>query len=317
MKYEKKPLTYREQIELLEKRGVKFTDEDKAAYQLSNVSYFRLISYMYPFRKNENGVIIEEFKIGTSWNDIYNLYAFDRKLRLLIFDAIEKIEVSLRTKIVYHLSHKYGAHWQDNPEIFVPGNTYTRRDGATRINNIYKEIQNHIQEQMNSKFAELFIGNYRDNYDNPSNPPSWMCVEIMYLNQLSRICSSLKDRQDIVSIAKEYDLPPKEFISWLHTLNYVRNLCAHHARLWNRELQIVPALLKFSKKKMWIEHPELVKRSKIYYFFCMINYFLQTVNVNSSFSKRLIDLINEYHPNCKSMGFPEKWENEKIWRNLC
>lgn len=313
MKYEKKPLTYREQIELLEKRGVKFIDEDKAEYQLSNVSYFRLISYMYPFRKNENGVIIEEFKYGTTWKDIYNLYAFDRKLRLLVFDAIEKIEVSLRTKIVYHLSHKYGAHWQDNPDIFVPSHSFSDRSGSFHILDVYGNIQKHIQEQLNNACAEVFIENYRKNYDNPINPPSWMCVEVMYLNQLSRICSNLRNRNDIVTIAKEYGLPPKEFISWVHTTNYVRNLCAHHSRLWNREFKIVPAKLSFTKSKKWISNAESVQRKKVYYYLCIVNYMLQTVNPTSSFVYRLKELIHRYNPDLSAMGFPKNWENEKIW----
>lgn len=98
------------------------------------------------------------------------------------------------------------------------------------------------------------------------------------------------------------------FFSWVHTLNYVRNICAHHARLWNREIKIVPSLLRFSKEKVWIANPEEVKRSKVYYTLCMINYLLQSVNPNSSFSLRLKQLIAEYSPKLTSMGFTDSWE---------
>lgn len=313
MKYEKPPLTYQDQINLLKSRGVIFADEAKAEYQLANVSYFRLSAYMFPFKKNVGGKIVDEFRYGTTWKDIYDLYVFDRKLRILIFDAIEKIEVAIRTQMVYILSHRYGAHWQDNASIYTPAHDVTLRDGTTKHVDVYAEIQRHITEQLHNNQAELFIEHYRETYTDPVNPPCWMCVEVMYFNQLSRICSNLKERRDIVAIAKAFGLPPTEFLSWLHTMNYVRNICAHHARLWNRDLKVTPAALKFSKTKTWISNPETVQRSKVYYFLCMVNYLLQTVNPNTSFTERLKELIKEYHPKLSAMGFPENWEKEKIW----
>ena len=115
-------------------------------------------------------------------------------------------------------------------------------------------------------------------------------------------------------VAKHFSLPPDEFISWLHTINYVRNICAHHARLWNREIKIVPSVLRFARDKVWISDPAQAKRSKIYYTLCMINYLLQSVNPNSSFSERLKQLISEYSPKISAMGFPENWKSEEIWK---
>lgn len=314
MKFEKPPLTYKEQIKLLKSRGLIFDDEKKAELQLSNVSYFRLSAYMLPFKKNINFEIVDEFRFGTNWKSVYNLYVFDRKLRLLVFDAIEKIEVAIRCQLVYVLSQKYGSHWQDNASILKAPHTIKLNDGKQKIVDVYSDIQKHIADQLSSQQAELFIKHYHDTYDDPKNPPSWMSVEVMYFNQLSKICSNLRERSDRVAIAKHFSLPPDEFISWLHTINYVRNICAHHARLWNREIKIVPSVLKFSKDRIWISEPTKSKRSKIYYILCMINYLLQSVNPNSSFSQRLKELIVEYEPKLSAMGFPENWENEKIWK---
>lgn len=314
MKFEKPPLTYKEQIKLLKSRGLIFDDEQKAELQLSNVSYFRLSAYMLPFKKNVHSEIVDEFRFGTNWKSVYDLYVFDRKLRLLVFDAIEKIEVAIRCQLVYVLSHKYGSHWQDNPTILKAPYVITLNDGGSKTVDVYTDIQNHISEQLISQQAELFIRHYRETYDEPQNPPSWMIVEIMYFNQLSRICSNLRERADKVAIAKHFSLPPDEFISWLHTINYVRNICAHHARLWNREIKIVPAVLRFSRDKVWISNPAQAKRSKIYYTLCMINYLLQSVNPNSSFSERLKQLISEYSPKISAMGFSENWKNEEIWK---
>lgn len=143
-----------------------------------------------------------------------------------------------------------------------------------------------------------------------------MSVEIMYFNHLSRICTGLKSRADINGIADYFGLPPKTFCSWLHTMNYVRNLCAHHARLWNREMSIVPEKLHFSKRLVWISNPDTVQRGKVYYFFCMLGYLLQTANPTSSFKDRLKALVDEYKgvASLSAMGFAEGWENEKIWK---
>ncbi len=131
MKYDKPPKTYQEQIALLKERGVIFDDEKKAEHQLAAISYYRLSAYMFPFKKNVGGHIVDEFRYGTTWKDIYNLYVFDRKLRLLVFDAIEKIEVAVRCQIVYQLSHRYGSHWQDNPDIFKEPQNRVLSDGTT------------------------------------------------------------------------------------------------------------------------------------------------------------------------------------------
>lgn len=116
--YTKQPLTYQQQISLLKSRGVHFTDETQAENHLANISYYRLSAYMIPYKEKVGDLIINQFKIDTSWDKIYQLYVFDRKLRLLIFDAIERIEIAVRTQLIYQLSHKYGSHWQDNKQIF-------------------------------------------------------------------------------------------------------------------------------------------------------------------------------------------------------
>ena len=242
---------------------------------------------------------------------------FDRKLRLLVFDAIERLEVAIRTQIIYQLSHNYGSHWQDNAHIFIPPREVTLRDGRKITIDVYREIQSHIKEQLHSNRAEVFIQHYHNKYDTPENPPSWMSAEIMYFNHLSKICTGLKNRADINGIASYFALPPKTFCSWLHTMNYVRNICAHHSRLWNRDLNIVPEKLSFSKRLVWISNPDTAKRSKTYYFFCMINYMLQVANPTSQFKSKLKELLEEYKNviSLDSMGFPQGWEEEKTWED--
>ena len=272
---------------------------------LSNINYYRLSAYMLPFKQKNDMVYCDNFIVGTTWDNVYDLYKFDRKLRLLLLDAIERIEVAVRTQIAYTLSMKYGSHWQDNSSIFKEGNGWKYFD----------DIQKHIADQLKNNLSEVFIKHYREKYTSPINPPSWMCVEILYFNQLSRICDNLKDRKDVTEISKHFALPPEIFCSWLHTLNYIRNLCAHHSRLWNRDIAIVPLKLKFSKTNIWISNPDIVQRKRMYYVFCMISYLLKSCNSTSTFNTRLKNLFVDYPiVNLKYMGFPDNWEEDKFWR---
>ena len=315
--YNKPPLTYTEQVELLSSRGMVISDKQRTERHLANISYYRLSAYMLPYKQKENGKILDSFREGVTWDTVYNLYVFDRKLRLLVFDAIERLEVAIRAQIIYQLSHKYGSHWQDRPEIFTPPKTITLRDGRTVIMDVYGDIQKHIKEQLHNNKAEVFIQHYCNKYDTPINPPSWMSVEVMYFNHLSRICTGLKLRADINGIASYFALPPKTFCSWLHTINYIRNICAHHARRWNRDMNIVPEKLAFSKSLDWVSSPDTVKRSKLYYFLCMLNYMLQTANPTSTFKHRIKDLLTEYQEvaSLNAMGFQPDWMNEKMWND--
>ena len=315
MKYTKPPLTYEQQLTLLKNRGLIIDDEDRAERLLSHISYYRLSAYMLPFKILDNGNFLDQFKEGTCWDDVYNLYLFDRKLRLLVFDAIERIEVSIRTQITYQLSHKYGSHWQTDASIFKIINRKNKLNNSITID-VHKDLSQHINEQLSNNQTETFIKHYVTTYDTPPIPPSWMCTEIMYFNQLSRICTCLKNRKDLVDLANVYSLPPEHFCSWLHTINYVRNLCAHHSRLWNRDLNIVPQKLSFSKKLQWISNANNIQSKKLYYFLCIINYILQTVSPTSSFKQRLFNLLEEYKDvvELRYMGFPIDWEKESLWK---
>ena len=135
--YSKPALSFEQQIELLKNRGLGISDEERAKRHLSNVSYYRLSAYMLPYKiMQPNGIVTDYFIKGTIWDDIWNLYKFDRKLRLLVFDAIERIEISLRTQIIYQLSHKYGPHWQNDNNIFKT----TANSKTGKIYSVYNDI---------------------------------------------------------------------------------------------------------------------------------------------------------------------------------
>lgn len=314
MIYNKPALTYPQQLELLEKRGLTVEDEQEALKCLSNISYYRLSAYMIPFKeKDGNNNVTDTFKKETTWEDVYGLYKFDRKLRLLVFDAIERIEVSLRTKLIYQLSLKYGPHWQSDKDLFCPPKV--QRNGKTY--SAFDDIQKHIKDQLNANNKAVFIKHYQAKYDEPAIPPSWMCVELLYFSELSKICQSLKSRSDRTMIAKSFALPDdKIFCSWLHTLNYIRNICAHHARLWNINVDITPTKYENKTNLKWLTADENKKAqsSRLYYTLCIILYLLQTVNPETSFPERFKGLLKEYPIVDESyMGFPKGWKEQELW----
>ena len=317
-KYSKPALTYDQQINLLKSRGLNIENPTRAKRHLSNVSYYRISAYMLPYKVMlADGTVTDKFIEGTSWDDIYNLYKFDRKLRLLVFDAIERIEIALRTQIIYQLSHKYGSHWQDNSTIFRT--SYNAKTGKTY--SVFKDIQAHTDEQLNTNREAQFIEHYINTYDDPPTPPSWMSIELLYFSELSKICQGLSSKQDIKDLAAYFGIHNEDvFCSWLHSINYVRNICAHHGRLWNINLAIQPAKYKSPKSGLiWLTKLEIktVKSSRMYYFLCVLLYLLQTINPRTKFRDHFRKFIQEYpDTNLRQMGFPEDWENHPLWKTL-
>lgn len=315
--FDKQPKTFDDQIDILERRGLVIIDRDRTRRHLSNVSYYRMSAYMLPFKlRDTDGKPLDKFIDGTTWDDVYNLYKFDRKLRLLVFDAIERIEIALRTQVIYQLCHKYGSHWHDQKELFMAAKTNPK---TGRTFDVFNDIQKHITEQLTANKKVAFIEHYLKTYNNPPTPPCWMSVELLYFSELSKICQNLKLRKDRTDIAKAFGIVDDNiFCSWLHTLNYLRNICAHHARLWNIEIDIVPKkYINKDKRYIWLSHDEIgkVQTSRLYYSLCLILYLLQTVNPRTKFRQHFKDLLERYPGiNVGYMGFPQDWKNHPLWK---
>ncbi len=313
-KYTKPALTLEEQIALLKRRGLIINDEQRSIRHLSNVSYYRMSAYMLSFKKYDiEGSILDEFKEDTTWDNVYDLYKFDRKLRLLVFDAIERIEIALRTQIIYQLSHKYGSHWQTREDIFR--SAFNPRTQKTV--NVYHDIKTHIDNEL-SKNNTIFIQHYKSKYTEPATPPSWMSVELLYFSELSKICKGLARRLDRTELSKAFGVMDESvFCSWLHTLNYIRNICAHHARLWNIKVDVIPKKYYNKTDKVWLTNKEVdeVQSSKLFYTLCVILYFLQTVNPRTKFKKHFYDLLERYSKvEVGYMGFPTEWKELPLWK---
>lgn len=298
MLYSKSPIDISAQIALLKSRGLQFKNETRSAHYLSNISYYRLRAYTYPFQDNLN--IKYPFTKPLYFEDIIDLYVFDRKLRILVFDAIEKIEIALRTKIVYHYSLTHGSHWHENGSLYL-SNTRFIKDLA----DLYKEVD---------RSTETFIKHYINKYTNPIYPASWMSLEVASMGLLSKLFSNLKNCPEKKKIFYDFGVKDYKVLeSWLHSICHIRNICAHHGRLWNRRLTAIPEMPR-NPIHQFLNNKN-INTNKIYATLSCMTYILHIISPGNNFNANLRILLQHSNLiNLKEMGFPVDWEKEPIWQ---
>jgi len=300
MKYNKPPLTIAQQIQILKDRGLIIEDEERASRYLSFISLYRLRAYTYSYQDNSKPN--QPFYKGITFDIVLNTYLFDRKLRLLVFDAIERIEIAMRTQIVYQYSIIYGANWYENKNLYRKPYLFNRD-----LKQIDKELK---------RSNEVFIKHYNKTYSTPERPPAWMTLEIFSMGLLSKIYENLKISDEKKIIARNFNLGhPFVLESWMHSLSVIRNICAHHSRLWNREL---PASMKLPKitHGIWLRNTGF-PQGKMYLALSSMLFLLNTIIPNNHFKTKLKTLIAKYPDiHLSKMGFPEGWENEDLWTDL-
>jgi abortive infection bacteriophage resistance protein len=298
MHYNKPPISFQDQVTRLKLRGLKFNDPSKAALILSNISYYRLRAYTYPFQDNTNPN--HPFIIPVTFEQIIELYQFDRKLSQLIFNALEKIEIALRTQIIYQWAIVNGCHWQIDPSLYRDANKFN-----SQINNLKIEID---------RSHETFIEHYQKTYTTPSVPPSWMSLEVSSFGLLSQIFSNLKKGNEKLAVASHFGLKDVSILeNWMHCFTNIRNVCAHHGRLWNRRFT-AHIKLPSNPQQTFITN-KTIYPYKLYASICCIQYMLNTILPANGFKTSLIELMK----NCplaqeKEMGFPPDWKNEIFWK---
>ncbi len=249
---------------------------------------------MLPFQKKKHGGDTHDFVDGTTINDVINLYIFDRKLRLLVMDAVERIEVAIRSVISDTMSVAYDPHWFADSANFKEA--FDHANFMEKVDETVKKVGQH----------QTFIKHYHGNYDDPPYPPSWMLFEILHFGTVSKIYSSLPLPHQ-KEIAKHFGVHYKVLTSWLHTISSLRNICAHHARLWNRVFGISPKRVNTLKG-----HFE--RNDRFYAQIVAIKILLDKITGHSLWAKKLKDLLDDY-PEVpqKHMGFIENWEQTDLW----
>lgn len=302
MKYTKPPLTFEQQADQLIQRGMT-GDRDLMISRLQAVSYYRLSGYWYPFRQlapDGSGQLLDDFRPDTTFDTVWGRYAFDRRLRLLVLDAIERIEIAVRSQIAYDHAHLYGPFAYATDPTSLP---------ACRKYHRNKLLETVRTETRRSKDA--FVKHFKSKYGDEHNDlPVWMAVEIMpFGSVLTLYRGSPPDlRRDL---ARPFNVHDTVFDSWLLALNTVRNICAHHGRLWNRELGTKPKIP--AKAPAW-NKPVKVGGHRVFGVLTLCKWCLDRIAPQSGWTDRLVALLDEF-PGVPqgSMGFPDNWRDCPIW----
>jgi abortive infection bacteriophage resistance protein len=300
MRYQKPSLNFHNQAQLLINRGL-IADLNELESFLSIVNYYRFSGYLFPFRSGIN----ESFIPNTTFNFIKEIYYFDIELRKFTFSFIGIIEIALlRTQMVEKFSLENGPFCYSNISNF----------GPSLSEDTHKEIMGRIFENI-EKSNEVFVKAYKTKYSEEPYFPFWIVSETLSFGVLSQIFSYLP-HNILISISNRYNLYSTVLSSWLHTLSTIRNICAHHARLWNRKLSTSP-LIPYREY-----HPEFYTPTKIspnHYsvILAILNYLLTKINPNISVMNDFKDLLRKYPTiPLNRMGFPDDWEQIEIFRAI-
>ncbi|TYL46583.1 Abi family protein [Marinomonas sp. IMCC 4694] len=327
--FNKPAITPEQQLTLLEKRGLTIFNHSRALAFLRSVSFFRLTPYMRPFQENAQ----HNFIAGTCFRQLVEIYDFDRRLRLLVMDAIERAEVAIRGHISNHMGTAYGSHWYLEATYFKNRSQHDRL-----LNDIRSKQENELRDYhkecdridklktddarkanlKSKRQQESYARHYALTYTTPELIPNWAMVEDITLGTLSYLYKNLSKDSDKKHIARGLGLEAPLLESWLHTLTTVRNLCAHHSRLWNRELGIKPAVPK-SNRIAWpnyLREGSASLHTRAAVILPILQHFMTHCAPHASWKQRLIELFNEF-PNTPltPMGLPNDWQYDPFWQN--
>ncbi len=261
------------------------------------IGYYRLSGYFLPFQVP--GDSQHTFLPTTTFDHILQTYIFDRKLRLLVMDEVERIEVAVRTTISEIMSHQHGPHW------FMEKTLFTDRFDHKGL---LVKIRNESGFDRPGK-RSLFCKHYYKAYDTPTLPPSWMITEILSAGTWSLIFKNIRSRQEKKAISDLYGIHQTLMISWLEAFTDLRNTCAHHSRIWNRIFIKKPMI---PKDRNLSRH--FIQNNRFYAHAAVLNVFLKIIADGSTWQQRLASLINTSpHIPMEAMGFFNDWDKDPFW----
>jgi len=291
--------TVQDQIALLQSRNMAFRQVSNASHFLSNISYYRLKGYWWEMQDNRTQ---HHFVDGSYFEDVIDLYNFDRHLRLIVFNAIERIEISLRTKLIYHLSLGYGPVWYLDPSLFENHKIY-----SVFLSKLFLDVSNSSEE---------FIKKHYENHP-LEHPESWKALEVLTLGALSKLYQNIQHQLPEKNIiAREFGLYNQKYLSsWLLSITVIRNIIAHHSRLWNRVVINKYDWPPSAPKPLLTHVPDNTQRRKIFPILSAILYMNNEISPGHALKTELIALFSTF-PDVKlsRMGFPINWKNEPIWK---
>lgn len=328
VEYTKPWLSLEQQVERLASQGVDVGDRDHAAAVLRAVGYYRLTGYLYPFRESERCVddegrvrtrVLGGYSAGTRLDHAEEVIDFDRQLRMLVMDGVERIEIAVRMQLGYVLG-RTSAFAHEDPSCFTEAFAAAGTDpeSGEPVPSSHERWLERTGERR-AKSDEQFVAHFREKYDD--RMPVWALTELLELGQLSVLYRGLRQQQ-AEEIALAFGAPTKKImVSWLASLNYVRNVAAHHARLFNRKLQHAPARPKIGQVPV-LDHLRDEQTAKgvfgTYNALAVIAHLLPSIEAGTDWHRRLAALLHGFPVShalsLGSIGVPQGWESLDIWR---
>ena len=299
MKFTKPPLSVEQQVDLLLARGMQ-GDRAEMLQRLTSVSYYRLSGYWFHRKLADN-----TFQPGTHFQVVWDQYVFDRKLRIVFMVAIERIEVGLRTFLSYHHARAHGPFGYADDPASLPKLDLSRR--ADLLKRITDEV---VRNQKRELFVKHFFETYGDRH---TLSPIWVVTEVMSFGCVLSLWQATTNKVKN-EVARMFKVSDEVLRSWLWSLNEVRNICAHHGRLWNRDLGNKPTIPHAKHHPHW-HAPVAILNHRVFGVLTVCAHSLALLAPNSHWQRRLRDLLNQ-HPKVpiKNMGFPENWLDCPIWK---
>ncbi|RIJ70686.1 Abi family protein [Nakamurella silvestris] len=314
LSYDKSAMALDALVDRLANRGLDIPDKERALRYLRHIGYYRLSPYTIPFQLGGPDHVL---RVGTTFDDLLDLYVFDRALRLIVMDALERVEVAVRAALTDHMSTAYG-----DPHWYLDASHFRDRGRHAGLLKIVRDIsEDRLRGTPDAGEDPLVHGSalehYLTTYGSPELPPSWLMVETLTVGQLTSAYRNLKRRADRTAVAKCLGLTTPVLESWMQTYVRVRNVCAHHGRLWNVGLGVYPAIPN-SPTVPWLEAdgalPER-SRKRLYPVLVSLQSVLGKVSPRSNWANRLHGLIRTRSAmNLRGMGVPESWTDDPFWR---
>jgi abortive infection bacteriophage resistance protein len=295
--------TYLEQLDILKARGLVVDDEAFALHCLEHHNYYRLSPYRFPFTHPGNR---DTFLPGITFEQLWNLYSFDRKLRHLVIEACKSVEVSLRSRWAYQVAHALGPlGYLDNRHFSSP------HIHAATLVKLHAEME---------RSKEDFIKHHRSQLS-MQWPPAWVIVEIASFGNISNLLSELRQSAIRQAVADPFGLDEQTFCSLMHHLTVLRNSAAHHSRLWNRRFVFK---FKLPKKKpahllpnFFVDRELPQGEAKIHNTLVLLVHLSTCIEPGTDWPERLIRLLRTLAPSLiPEMGFPADWKTRPLWKNL-
>ncbi len=326
VEYAKDWLSVEQQVARLEEHGLEVSDPDHAARVLRSIGYYRLTGFLYPFRSSEEYVdehgrtrvrVLSGYRPGTLLSHAEEIIEFDRRLRMLVLNGLELIEVAVRMRVGYVLGRTSAfAYEESTPFVhaFTANDTDIRNPKPSRH---VLWLQRVRARQAGSD--ERFVEHFRDKYED--RMPVWALTEILELGHLAVLYRGL-NQVDAEEIAVALGVPTKKLlVSWLASLNYVRNVAAHHARLFNRKLQNAPSRPKVGQIEV-LDHLRDSEHSKqvygTYNALAVIAYLLASIDPDTDWSVRVAALLRGFPTSeavtIESLGAPTHWDTLDLWQ---